>query len=73
MGLAEPTKQSSSEEVDGNKKIRVSAVRGRQIITTIASAIFASRKLITASTKVILLEGGHNMRVKKIWIETTGY
>ncbi len=66
MGLAEPVKQSGSKEVNDDRNIRVSAVRKRKITTTIASAIPMSGKLSTASTKVTLLEGRQNMRVKKI-------
>ncbi len=71
MGLAEPTKQSGSEEVDDDEDVRVSAVRDRKITTTIASAILVGGKLSTASSKVTLPEGGQDVRVKKVWIETT--
>ncbi len=71
MGLAEPTERGGSEEVDDDKDVRVSAVRGRKITTTTASAIPTSGKLSTASFKVTLPEGGQDVRVKKVWIETT--
>ncbi len=71
MGLAEPTKRGGSEEVDNDKDIRVSEVKDRKITTTTASAILAARKLSTTSSKVTLLEGGQDVRVKKVWIETT--
>ncbi len=66
MGLTESIKPSGSEEVDDDKDVRVSAVRGRKITTTIASAIPAGGKLLTVSTKVILPEGVQDVRVKKI-------
>ncbi len=66
MGLAEPTEESSSEEVDDDEDVRVSTVRGRKITTTIANAIPAGGKLSTASSKVTLLEGGQDVRVKKV-------
>ncbi len=58
MGLAKPTKQNGSEEVDDNKDVKVLAVRDRKIIITTTSAIPASGQLLTASSKVILLESG---------------
>ncbi len=71
MGLAEPTEQGGSEEVDNNEDVRVLAVRGWKITTTIASAIPADGKMSTASSKVTLPEVGQDVRVKKVWIETT--
>ncbi len=71
MGLAEPIEQSDSEEVDDNKDVRVSAVRGRKITTTTTSAIPAGGKLSIASIKVTLPKVVQNVRVKKVWIETT--
>ncbi len=71
MGLTEPTERGGSENVDDNKDVRVSAVRGRKITTTTASAIPTGRKLSTASSKVTLAESGQDVRVKKVWIETT--
>ncbi len=67
----EPTKQSGSEKVDDDKDIKVSAVRGRKITTTTASARPAGGKLLMASSKITLLEGEQDVRMKKIWIETT--
>ena len=72
MDLAKPIEQSSSEKVEDNKDVRASAVKSRKIITTTAYAILVGRKLLIALTKVILLEGGQNMKVKKVWIETIG-
>ncbi len=72
MGLAEPTEQiSGSEEVDDDKDIRVLVVRDRKITIITASTIPASGKLSMASFKVTLPEGGQDMGVKKVWIETT--
>ena len=72
MGLAEPTEQSGAEEVDDDEDVRVSAVRGRKITTTTASTIPAGGRLSTASTKMTLpVSGGQDVRVKKVWIETT--
>ena len=71
MGLAKPIEQSGNEKVDDNKDVKVSAVKGRKITTTIASAISAGGKLSMASTKVILLENVQDVRVKKVWIENT--
>lgn len=56
MGLAEPIEQGDSEEVDDDKDVRVSIVKDRKIITTIASAIPASGKLLMTSFKVTLPE-----------------
>ena len=56
MGLAKPTKQSGNEEVDDDKNVRVSAVRSKKIITITISVIPAGGKLLTASTKMTLLE-----------------
>lgn len=46
-----------SKEVDNNKDIRVSAIRGKKIITTTASTISVGGKLLMVSTKIILLKG----------------
>ena len=66
ISLAEPIKQNCSKKVDEDKDIRVLVVKSKKISTTIASAIFASGKLLTASTKVTLLEDGQDVRVKKV-------
>ena len=66
MGLAEPTKQSSSKNIDDKKDIRVSAVKGKKITTIIANIIPAGGKLLMASTKMTLLEAGQDMNMKKI-------
>ena len=55
-----------------DKDVKVLVVKSRKITTTTASAIFANRKLLTTSTKVTLLEDTQDVKVKKIWIETTG-
>ena len=55
MDIAEIIKQNGSEEVNNNKNVRVSVVKGRKITTTTASAILVVRKLSMASTKVTLL------------------
>ncbi len=57
MGLAKPTEQSGSEEVDDNGDIKVSEVRGRKITITNASVIPVGRKLSTASFMGNLPEG----------------
>ncbi len=72
MGLAEPIEQSGSRKVDNNEDVKVSAVRCRRITTTTASAILAGGKLSMTSTKVTLPEGVQDVRVKKVWIKTTG-
>ena len=66
MSLAEPTKQSDSEEIDNNKDIRISIVRGRKIIITTASAIFVGGKLLMASTKKTLPKNEQDMKIKKV-------
>ena len=66
IGLVKLIEQSNSEKVNDNKDIRISVVRGEKITTTTASALFASRKLLMVSIKVILPEGKQNIRVKKI-------
>ena len=63
-------RQSDSEEIDDNKDIKVSAIKGKKITTTTASAIFAGGKLLTISIKVTLPGGGQDVRVKIVWIET---
>ncbi len=57
MGLAEPTEQNGSEEVNDDKDIKVSAVRGKKITITTVSTILTGGKLLTASSKVTLPEG----------------
>ena len=54
MGLAEPTKQSISKEVNDDKDVRVLIVKGKKITTIIANAIFVGGKLSIASIKIIL-------------------
>ena len=71
MSLTEPKEQSGNEKIDNNKDIRVSAVRGRKITITTISVILASRKLSITSIKMTLPEGMQDVRVKKVWIETT--
>lgn len=66
MSLAKSTKQNSSEEVNKNKDIRVSVIRGRKITITTTSAILAGGKLSTASAKITSLKGGQDVRVKKV-------
>ncbi len=66
MGLAEPIEQSDSEEVDDNKDVRVSAVKGRKITTTTTNAIPAGGKLLTVSSKMTLPESGQDVKVKKV-------
>ena len=57
MSLAEPIKQNGSEEVDNDKDVRVSVVRGKKITITTACAILAGGKQLTRSIKVTLLKG----------------
>ena len=45
MSLAEPTKQNNSKKVKNDKNVKISAIKKRKIITTIANAILASGKL----------------------------
>lgn len=71
MGLAEPTEQNDSEKVHDNKDVRVLAVRNKKIIISIVNTIPAGEKLLTTSTEMNLLEGGYNIRVRKVWIEMT--
>ena len=71
INLIKPTKQSSNEEVNDNKDVEVSIVKGKKIIITTISAIFADGKLSTTSTKIALPEDEQDVRVKKIWIETS--
>ena len=66
MSLVEPTKQSGSKVVNNNKDVQISVVKDRKIIITTTSTILASRKLLTVSTKVTLLRGKQDMKVKKI-------
>lgn len=71
MGLAESKEPTSSEKVDDNKDVRISAIKSRKIFTTTASAILVGKKRSIALIKVILVEDWQDVRVKKIWIETT--
>ena len=71
MGQTEYTE--FSEAVDDNKDVRISAIRSRKITITIASARFAGGKLSTILINMTLPDGGQDVRVKKVWIETTGY
>ncbi len=66
MGLAEPSEQSDNEEVNDDKDVKVLVVRGKKITTTTTSAIPAGGKLLTASFKMILLEDGQDVNVKKV-------
>ncbi len=70
IGLLEYTKQNGSEEVDDDKDVRVSVVRGRKITITTISVILVGGKLLMKSTKMTLLEDRQYIRVKKIWIKT---
>ncbi len=72
MGLAKPKEQSGGEEVNDNKYVRVLIVKGKKITTTTTSVILVGGKLLTTSTKMTLPEGEQVVRVKKVWIETTG-
>ncbi len=72
MGLAESIEQSDSEGANDNKDVKISAIRGRKIITITTSVIPASGKLLTISTKVTWPEDEQDMRVKKVWIKTIG-
>lgn len=58
--------QHGSKKVDNDKDVRVLAVRDSKIITFMANAKLAVKKLLTASTKVALMENGQDMSIKKI-------
>ncbi len=53
MDLAEPKERGGSKKVDGDKNVRVLAVKGKKVTTT-ASAKPTVEKLLTVSTKVVL-------------------
>ena len=72
MGLMKPIKQNNGEEINDDKNVRISLVKGRKITAITVSAISARKKLLTTSTNMTLLElDGQDMRVKKIWMEIT--
>lgn len=48
--------------------VRVPAVKGTKIATTTASVKLAVGKLLTASTKMALVENRRDVSVRKIWI-----
>lgn len=58
--------QYSSEEINDDKNVRIPAVKGRKITITTASAKPVVGKLLTASTKVVLIEDGRDVNVRKI-------
>lgn len=66
MSLAELIEQSSSKRVNDNKDVRISVVKGKKITITTISVIFAGGKLLTILTKVTMLKGGQDERVKKV-------
>ena len=72
MSLAKSTEQNSSKKVDNDKIVRILVIKDRKIIITTASAILASKKLLTVLTKVILPKGEQDVRVKKVWIKIIG-
>ena len=71
MILAEPIEQSDNKKVNDNKDVKVLVVKSRKITITTVSTIFVDRKLSTALIKVTLPKNGQDVRVKKIWIQTT--
>lgn len=49
-------------------EVRVPVVKDKKIATKTASAKPAVGKLLAASIKVVLVENGQDMSMKKIWI-----
>lgn len=58
MSLMEPIKQSSSDEVNENKDVKISIVKSKKITITIINTISAGIKLLTVSTNMTLPESG---------------
>lgn len=56
MGLIKLIKQNSSKKVNNNKDFQVLVVRDSKLITTTINTKSAIEKLLSISTKVVLLE-----------------
>lgn len=57
---------SSSEKVDNDKSIRWLAIKNKKVAITTINAKPTMRKLLIASTKVVLIKDGQDVSMRKV-------
>lgn len=58
--------QSSSKQVNNNEEVKIPALKGMKVVITIISTKLEDRKLLIASTRVILEKDKQGISMRKI-------